>query len=247
VESRLLPQLAQQREQLQEALFAAQQHAVLIVLQGMDTSGKDGTIKHVMAGINPAGCHVWSFKAPSEEERSHDFLWRVHARVPERGMIAIFNRSHYEDVLIARVHNLVPPKVWKKRYQQINDFEQMLSESGVLLLKFFLHISKEEQEQRLSAREREAGKAWKIAAADWQERAYWDAYMEAYEEVLGQCSTAWAPWQIVPANKKWYRNYVVAQALIDGLEPHARQWSRALTERGECNLAELRAFHERGG
>ncbi|HEY7126596.1 MAG TPA: PPK2 family polyphosphate kinase [Ktedonobacterales bacterium] len=244
VESRLLPQLAERRERLQEMLYAAQQQSVLIILQGMDTSGKDGTIKHVMSGVNPSGCRVWNFKAPSEEELSHDFLWRVHRAAPPLGMIGIFNRSHYEDVLIARVRHFVPPKVWKKRYQQINDFEEMLSENGVLIFKFFLHISKEEQEERLLAREEDPIKAWKIAVSDWQERVYWDEYIEAYEEALGKCSTSWAPWHIVPANKKWYRNYVVAEALIEGLEPHARGWEKALKERGERSLSELRVYHQ---
>lgn len=247
VEARLLPQLAAQRLQLQEALYAAQQQSVLIILQGMDTSGKDGTIKHVMSGINPSGCHVWNFKAPSLEESNHEFLWRVHRRTPERGMIAIFNRSHYEDVLIVRVHHLVPQKVWKHRYEQINAFEQMLSENGMLLLKFFLHISQDEQEKRLLAREQDETKAWKLDVADWQERAHWDEYSAAYEDALGKCGTAWAPWHIVPANKKWYRNYVVAQTLIEALEPHARQWQRALKERGERALGELRVFHQQQG
>lgn len=209
-----------------------------------DTSGKDSTIKHVMSGINPSGCQVWNFKAPTDEERSHDFLWRVHRRVPSAGMIGIFNRSHYEEGLIARVHHLVPEPVWKKRYQQINHFEQMLSENGVLIFKFFLHISKDEQEKRLRAREDDPAKAWKLAVADWQERAYWDDYVGAYEEALGKCSTSWAPWHIVPANKKWYRNYVVARTLIEGLEPHARAWEKALMERGERALGELWAFHQ---
>jgi len=247
VEGQLLPQLAQAREQLQELLYGAQQHAVIIVLQGMDTSGKDGTIKHVMSGINPAGCHVWSFKVPSDEERNHDFLWRIHRRTPERGMISIFNRSHYEDVLVARVHQLVPREVWKKRYQQINEFEQQLAENGVLLLKFFLHISKDEQEKRLYEREQDQTKAWKLAVGDWKEREHWDAYVQAYEEALGRCGTAWAPWHIVPANKKWYRNYLIGQAIVDRLEPLAKGWRKALKERGEQALAELRAFHEQAG
>lgn len=247
VETQLLPKLAQSRERLQELLYGAQQHAVIIILQGMDTSGKDGTIKHVMSGINPAGCHVWNFKVPSEEERNHDFLWRVHRRTPERGTISIFNRSHYEDVLIARVHNLVPREVWKKRYQQINDFEQALTDNGVLVLKFFLHISKDEQEKRLYEREQDETKAWKLAVADWQERAYWDEYVEAYEEAIGRCSTSLAPWHIVPANKKWYRNYVIAQALVAELEPFAKAWHKTLKQRGERALAELRAFHEQEG
>jgi PPK2 family polyphosphate:nucleotide phosphotransferase len=247
VESQLLPELRLSSEQLQELLYGAQQHAVIVVLQGMDTSGKDGTIKHVMSGLNPTGCHVWSFKAPSDEERNHDFLWRVHRRTPERGMISIFNRSHYEDVLVARVHNLVPHEVWKKRYDQINDFERLLTENGVLLLKFFLHISKDEQKKRLLDREKDEEKAWKLSAADWKEREYWDAYVKAYEEALGRCSTANAPWHIVPANKKWYRNYVVGHTIVEQLEPLAKEWRKDLKQRGERALAELRAFHEQAG
>ena len=238
-----LPELARRLEQLQESLFGARQHSVLIILQGMDTAGKDGTIKHVFSAVNPTGCYTWSFKVPSEEERSHDFLWRVHRLAPERGTLAIFNRSQYEDVLIARVHDLVPREVWQKRYQQINDFERLLAENGTLLFKFFLYISKEEQEQRLLAREQDVEKAWKLSVGDWEERAFWHAYQEAYEEALGRCGTHWAPWHIVPANKKWYRNYLVAQTLVEELEPFARQWAEALKEQSTRALRDLRAFH----
>jgi PPK2 family polyphosphate:nucleotide phosphotransferase len=243
-EKKLLPEFRQTLFQLQDLLYGAQQHSVLIVLQGMDTSGKDGTIRHVMSGVNPTGCYVWSFKVPTEEELRHDFLWRVHAHTPELGTFAIFNRSHYEDVLVARVHNLVPREVWKRRYDQINAFEQLLTESGTVVLKFFLHISKDEQEQRLLEREQDIDKAWKLAVGDWKEREYWDEYVKAYEEVLGRCSTPHAPWHIVPANKKWYRNYVIGQAIVDQLEPLAKDWRKSLKQRSEQSLAELRAFHE---
>lgn len=247
VERVWLPQFRQALGKAQELLYGAQQHAVLIVLQGMDTSGKDGTIRHVMSGVNPTGCYVWNFKAPTAEELAHDFLWRVHQHTPERGTIAIFNRSHYEDVLVARVHQLVPREVWKQRYEQINAFERLLAENHTLILKFFLHISKEEQEERLYAREKEEEKAWKLAVADWQERQHWDEYVKAYEEALGRCGTAWAPWHIVPANKKWYRNYVIGQTILEQLEPLAHEWRQALKQRGEQALAELRAYHEQQG
>jgi len=238
-----LKQLTQRLAQGQVSLYAARDQSVLIVLQGMDTSGKDGTIRHVFSSLNPAGCHVWSFKAPSEEEYEHDFLWRVHRRTPERGMIHVFNRSQYEDVLIARVHDLTPKEVWKKRYQQINDFERLLSDNGVLIFKFFLHISQDEQKRRLIAREEDREKAWKLSVADWKERAYWDRYIQAYEDALGKCGTAWAPWHIVPANKKWYRNYLVAHTLVEQLTPLLSQWDKELEARGKRALEELQAFH----
>ncbi len=244
VERKLLPQFRQSLLELQDLLYGAQRQSVLIVLQGMDTSGKDGTIKHVMSGANPTGCSVWSFKEPTEEELRHDFLWRVHAHTPGLGTIAIFNRSHYEDVLVARVHNLVPREVWKQRYDQINAFEQMLAENGTVILKFFLHISKDEQEKRLLEREQDVDKAWKLAVGDWKEREHWDDYAKAYEEALGRCGTPYAPWHIVPADKKWYRNYVVGQTIVERLEPLAKEWRAALKQRSEQSLAELRAFHE---
>lgn len=235
----LVTQIAEQ----QELLFGAGTQSVLIVLQGMDTAGKDGTVKHVMSAINTTGCHVWNFKVPTDEERAHDFLWRVHQKTPARGMMAIFNRSHYEDVLVARVHKLVPRAVWQARYEQINAFERMLTSDGMIVLKFFLHISKDEQKQRLLAREHDAEKSWKLAVGDWQERAHWDDYTAAYEDALARCGTSWAPWHIVPANAKWYRDYLIAQAIVERLEPYAHGWKRALTELGKQRRNELQAAH----
>ena len=204
--------------ELQELLFARHEHKVLIVLQGMDTSGKDGAIRHVMADASPQSIRVVSFKKPTQPELDHDYLWRVHAQVPASGEIAIFNRSHYEDVLIVRVHGDHGDKFWKKRFRQINDFEQMLAENGTLILKFFLHISKDEQRERLQARIDDPTKRWKFQHVDIEERARWKDYMHAYEEALRATSTEWAPWTIVPANHKWYRNYVVGKTVVDALE-----------------------------
>ena len=223
----------------QALLYGAGTHSVLIILQGMDTSGKDGAIKHVMSAINPAGCHVWSFKVPTADELAHDFLWRIHQRTPARGMMAIFNRSQYEDVLIVRVHKLVPRGVWQGRYDEINAFERLLTENNVILLKFFLHISKDEQRQRLLGREQDPTKAWKLSVDDWRERALWGDYTAAYEEALARCGTSWAPWQIVPADAKWYRNYVIARAIVERLEPYEHAWQRTLSEMGAERLAEL--------
>ena len=191
---------------------------LLIVLQGMDTNGKDGTIKSVMAGVNPQGCKVVSFKAPSAEERDHDFLWRVHQNVPAHGQIGIFNRSHYEDVLITRVHGVVSAKVVHQRFTQINAFEALLHENGTTILKFFLHISKAEQKARLEARVRDPEKRWKINAGDLEERKLWTPYREAFAAMLAATSTGPAPWYIVPANRKWYRNLVVADRVVRTLE-----------------------------
>jgi PPK2 family polyphosphate:nucleotide phosphotransferase len=184
----------------------------------MDTAGKDGTIRHVMRGFNPAGTRVVSFKKPSEEELDHDFLWRVHAKVPARGETVVFNRSHYEDVLIVRVHDLVPKSVWRKRYDEINAFERMLSETGTVIIKFFLHISFEEQRKRLQARVEDPKKCWKFQPGDLEERRFWKDYMQAYEAALSKTSTDWAPWYIVPANQKWYRNHVVGSTLAKVLD-----------------------------
>jgi PPK2 family polyphosphate:nucleotide phosphotransferase len=204
--------------QLQELLYAAHEHRILIVLQGMDTSGKDGTIRHVMSGFNPAGTRVASFRKPSLEELDHDYLWRVHHQVPAKGEIAVFNRSHYEDVLVVRVHNFVPKAVWKKRYDHIRAFEQMLVDEGTVLLKFFLHISRDEQRRRLQARVDDPTKRWKFQHGDIEERELWDQYQEAYAAALEKTSTDDAPWYIVPANHKWYRNHVVASVLVSALE-----------------------------
>jgi PPK2 family polyphosphate:nucleotide phosphotransferase len=203
---------------LQARLYGEHRRSLLIVLQAMDTGGKDGTIKGVFAGVNPQGCQVWSFKAPSNEEADHDFLWRYHHKVPAKGMIHIFNRSHYEDVLVVRVKELVPEAVWRPRYAAINQFEEALSASGVTVLKFFLHISKDEQKRRLERRLQDPDKRWKFSANDLKERAWWDDYQAAFEDAVNQCSTPFAPWYCIPANKKWYRNLVVARTIADTLE-----------------------------
>jgi PPK2 family polyphosphate:nucleotide phosphotransferase len=237
------PQLAAEFAELQELLYAARTHALLVILQGMDTSGKDGTIKSVMDPVNPQGVRVRSFKVPTHEELAHDFLWRAHAATPELGMIGIFNRSHYEDVLVVRVHDLVPAATWRKRYRHINDFERLLSDSGTIVLKFFLHISREEQEERLLAREKEVEKAWKLSVGDWRERTFWDEYTKAYEDALSKTSTENAPWFIIPANKKWARNHVVLATVVEALRPHRAAWLDQLSAVGKKAAAELEAFH----
>ena len=204
--------------ELQHLLYADGRHAVLIVLQAMDTGGKDGTIRHVMSGFNPAGCMVTSFKVPSDEERRHDFLWRIHHAVPPKGVIGVFNRSHYEDVLVVRVHKMVPKDVWKARYEQINEFERMLTETGTTIIKFFLHISKKEQAKRLKARIEDKKKNWKFSSADLAERKLWSEYQEAYDDALRECSTEWAPWTVIPADVKWARDEMVARVMVEKLE-----------------------------
>ncbi len=204
-------------EELQELLYAEAKHKVLIVLQAMDTGGKDGTIRHVFDGTNPQGVKVASFKKPTEWELAHDYLWRVHRHTPGAGEITIFNRSHYEDVLVVRVHNLVPPDVWSKRYDHINAFERILFDEGTTILKFFLHISKEEQRERLQARLDEPHKQWKFAKGDLSERKRWDDYVGAFEAALSKTSTEWAPWYVIPADRKWYRNLVISKILVDTL------------------------------
>ncbi len=205
-------------DELQYLLYAERRRALLVVLQGMDTSGKDGTIRHVMTGLNPQGCRVTAFKQPTPEEAAHDFLWRVHQATPGHGDIAIFNRSHYEDVLAARVRRLVPPAVWTRRYDTINEFEAYLDAEGVLLVKFFLHISKGEQKRRLAERLANPAKQWKLSADDFAARGAWGAYRRAYEDALSRCGTAVAPWYIIPANKKWFRNLAVSRILVETLE-----------------------------
>jgi PPK2 family polyphosphate:nucleotide phosphotransferase len=228
-----LEKLSEELGKLQQLLAAAQHHSLLIVLQGLDTSGKDGTIRHVMAQVNPLGCEVRSFKGPTYRERNHDFLWRIHRVVPGRGMISIFNRSHYEDVLVVRVHDLVPEKVWRRRYGAINNFEGLLAQNDMIILKFYLHISYEEQERRLLARQEDRTKAWKLSSNDWAERKYWNEYQAAYEEALARCSTEDAPWYIVPANRKWYRNLLVARTLVATLRPYTKEWQADVVKRGE--------------
>ncbi len=203
---------------LQEMLYAQGKHALLIVLQAMDAGGKDGTIKKVFEPVNPLGILVTSFKAPTLEELSHDFLWRVHRRTPGKGYIGIFNRSHYEDVLIVRVNNLVPREVWEARYEQINQFERILHENGTHILKFFLHISKDEQKKRFQERLDNPEKQWKFSLGDLPVREKWDDYMKAYGDVLTKCNTEYAPWHTVPANNKWYRDLVVTKAIVEKME-----------------------------
>jgi PPK2 family polyphosphate:nucleotide phosphotransferase len=203
---------------LQERLYAEGTRSLLVVLQGIDTSGKDGTIRHVMGGTNPEGCIVTSFKTPTPAEKAHDFLWRVHAACPPRGYIGIFNRSHYEDVLITRVHRWITDEEAEHRLAQIRDFEKLLTRSGTRVLKFLLHISKAEQKKRLLARVDTADKRWKFSAQDLKERGYWKAYQKAFEQALSATSTKEAPWFIVPANHHWYRNLVVAERVVHALQ-----------------------------
>jgi PPK2 family polyphosphate:nucleotide phosphotransferase len=203
---------------LQEILYAGHKHKLLIVLQGMDTAGKDGTIRHVFEGVDPLGVRVASFKVPSTEELDHDYLWRIHKVVPGAGEIVIFNRSHYEDVLVVRVHKLVAPGVWKKRYDQINAFERHLAQNGTTILKFFLNIDFDEQKKRLQARLEDPTKQWKFNPQDLKERKLWPVYMKAYEDALTKTSTVYAPWHIVPANRKWYRDLVISSILVETLE-----------------------------
>ncbi|MDQ6677555.1 MAG: polyphosphate kinase 2 family protein [Acidobacteriota bacterium] len=210
--------LVSRLDHLQDVLYAEHKRAVLIVLQGMDASGKDGTIRHVMSGVNPQGCSVTSFKQPTSHELDHDFLWRIHQVTPAFGMIGIFNRSHYEDVLVVRVHQLVEKSVWEKRYEQINNFEKMLAENGTVILKFFLNLGKDEQKKRFDARHDDPDKNWKSSPADEAERKYWDDYQAAYQDVLANCSKPHAPWYVIPANRKWFRNLAISQILVHTLE-----------------------------
>jgi PPK2 family polyphosphate:nucleotide phosphotransferase len=213
-----LANLNRKLAELQEILYAEHKHKVLIVLQAMDTGGKDGAIRHVFKGINPQGVRVASFKIPNAIEMDHDYLWRVHRQTPGKGEMVIFNRSHYEDVLVVRVHKLVSEEVWKRRYDQINNFEKLLAEEGTTILKFYLHISSEEQKERLRARLEDPSKHWEFDPDDLKERQLWKEYMRAYEDALEKTSTKYAPWYIVPANKKWYRDLVMANVILETLK-----------------------------
>ena len=215
---KLLEKLRAQLIALQEVLFAQHEHKILLVLQAMDTGGKDGTVRHVFQGVNIQGLRVANFKAPTAEELDHDYLWRIHRQVPRKGEIAIFNRSHYEDVLVVRVHRLVPKDVWEKRFQQIKEFERMLAEEGTTIIKFFLHIDRAEQKERLLERLKDKNKEWKFNLQDIEERKLWPEYMKAYEDVLWRTSTVWAPWYVIPANKKWYRNLLISQIIVANLQ-----------------------------
>jgi PPK2 family polyphosphate:nucleotide phosphotransferase len=202
---------------LQDRLWAEQKHPVLIVLQGIDAAGKDGSIKHVMSAFNPMGCTVTSFKVPTPVELAHDYLWRIHQRTPGKGEIAIFNRSHYEDVLVVRVHDIVPKAVWSRRFDQINAFEEVLASSGTTILKFFLWIDRDEQAERFQARLDDPAKRWKFRLGDLEERKRWDAYTAAFEDVLRRCSTEAAPWYVIPSNRKWFRNLAITDIIAETL------------------------------
>ncbi len=203
---------------LQEVLYAQSRHAVLVVFQAMDAGGKDGAIRSIFSGVNPQGCQVSSFKVPTALELAHDFLWRIHAACPPKGMIGIFNRSHYESVLVERVKKIVPDEVWKRRFAHICNFEKMLHDEGTTIIKFYLHISKDEQKQRLQDRLDEKDKNWKFNPADLKERARWDDYMHAFADALARTSTAAAPWYVIPSNKKWYRNFAIAEILTKTMD-----------------------------
>ena len=241
-----LSELEEELGELQELMWGARQNGVLVVLQGRDTAGKDGAIKRVVGALNPRGVQAVSFGAPTEEELQHDFLWRIHQHAPRKGEFSIFNRSHYEDVLVVRVHDLVDEAVWRPRFSHITDFETMLGQEGCIVLKFFLHISKDEQRERLVEREKDPAKAWKLNPNDWKERRYWDQYSEAYEDVFKKCSTDDAPWYIVPADSKWYRNLAIAEATVKALRPHKERWVETLTRKGKLGREALKTLDERG-
>jgi PPK2 family polyphosphate:nucleotide phosphotransferase len=219
----------------QNLLYAEHKHSILIVLQAMDAGGKDGTIKHVFSGVNPQGVHVTSFKQPTSVDLAHDFLWRVHPHAPGRGEIAIFNRSHYEDVLVTRVHKLIDKATWTQRYRQIRDFETLLTQNGTTILKFFLHISKEEQLARFAQRLEDPGRNWKISEADYTEREFWDDYIEAFQDAIRATSTREAPWYVIPSNAKWFRNLAVSQIIADAMADLALAYPPP-----SVNLAEIR-------
>lgn len=234
--------LSEELFELQDSMFGAKVHSVLVVLQGRDSAGKDGTIKHVAGCLNPRGVHVTSFGVPTTEEREHDFLWRIHKHAPRRGEFALFNRSHYEDVLVVRVHDLIPKTLWQQRYGHINDFEELLTEHGTIVLKYFLHITKDEQKERLLEREKEPKTAWKLNPNDWKERDHWDEYTAAYEDAIAKTATPHAPWIIVPANSKWYRNLVVAESITGALRDHRKNWEKKLQEMGKAGRSGLAAY-----
>ena len=239
-----IDKLGQEFAELGNLLTYAGKHALLVVLQGRDASGKDGAIRKILEFSNIQNAYVHPFKVPTEEERSHDFLWRVHRVAPARGHIALFNRSHYEDVIAARVHNLVPPRVWKGRFAQINDFERLLTASDVIVLKFFLHVSREEEVQRLLDREKDPRTAWKLNPGDWSELPLWDEVTDAYEDVLRRCGTPEAPWYLVPADKKWFRNLAILERLVLTLRPYRAGWLEALKELGKEATKEIRAIRQ---
>jgi PPK2 family polyphosphate:nucleotide phosphotransferase len=231
----------QKMEELQYLMYAENKHSLLIVLQGLDAAGKDGVVRHVLSGMNPSGCNSVNFKQPTAKELAHDFLWRVHPHVPAKGSVTIFNRSHYEDVLVGRVHGLVPEKVWSKRYDQINDFEQLIAtENNTTILKFFLHISKDEQLARFKKRLDDPARQWKISDSDYKERDYWGDYTKAFEDVLDKTSTEHAPWFIIPSNHKWFRDLAISQIIVRQMEDMNMQLPKPTV-----NLAEIRReYHQ---
>ncbi len=243
--NRRLRELRKELADLQELLYAEGKQKLLVVLQGIDSSGKDGTIRRVFGAVNPQGVKVTSFKTPTKIELAHDYLWRVHPHTPGSGKISIFNRSHYEDVLIVRVRDLAPQTVWERRYDHINEFERLLTDEGVTILKFFLHISKKRQAERFLARLDRPHKRWKFNPADLEERRLWDAYQEAYEVMLNRTSTPWAPWHIIPADRKWYRNLVVAEIIVDRLKALGMKFPQEVADL-ESYRAKLRDIIDQG-
>jgi len=232
--------LTEKLRDLQHLMYAEDKRSLLVVLQGRDAAGKDGTIRQVFGPMNPQGCRVTSFKVPSKIEAAHDFLWRYHVAAPRRGMVGIFNRSHYEDVLVVRVHDLVPKKVWSKHYDHINAFEKLLADNGTLVLKFYLHIDREEQLERFKKRIDNPKKNWKISGADYSERPYWGSYTKAFEDAISKCSTDNAPWFVIPANRKWFRNLVIADIVVDAMESLEMKYPEP-----EVDMEEIRKmYHE---
>jgi len=237
-----LQKLGEEFAELGNLLTFSGQDALLVVLQGRDASGKDGVIRKILDFSNMQTAHVHAFKAPNEEERLHDFLWRVHKVVPARGHITLFNRSHYEDVLAARVHKVVPKEIWQARYGSINAFEEGLRDNRTIVLKFYLHISREEQYERLVEREHEPLSAWKLNPNDWRDLPLWDQFSEAYQDALDRCSTPDHPWYLVPADRKWFRNLAVMERLVLALRPHRQRWLKALSQLRKRVLPQVRAL-----
>ena len=237
-----LEKLGRELSELENLLAYAGTHSLLVVLQGRDASGKDGSARKILEFTNIQSAYVKPFKVPTEEERAHDFLWRVHAAVPRRGYMAIFNRSHYEDVLAARVHRLVPEPIWKRRYADINAFERLLVDSNVILLKFYLHLSADEQYDRLLAREKDPRTAWKLNPNDWRELPLWDEFTAAYEDALSTCATRETPWYLVPADRKWFRNLAIFERLVLALRPYRGVWLDSLKKMGKSAMKEIRAL-----
>ena len=237
----------QKLDKLQYLMYAEKKHSLLIVLQGLDAAGKDGVVRHVIAGLNPAGCRVISFKQPTADDLAHDFLWRIHPHVPGKGSVAIFNRSHYEEVLIARVHKLIPEKQWSSRYDLINNFERLVAvENGTTILKFFLHISPEEQLARFKRRLDDPARQWKISEADYTERDYWDDYIAAFEDMLRKTSTEYAPWFVIPANRKWFRDLAISQIITNSLENLGMKFPKPSVDLADIKRRYHKAAAEQG-